>query len=67
MVKEPDIVHDRGTFWVLKEPHCYNVLQSGPTHSLTLVQFAPTEDGKSLAIACCDYKADRAAKEVSNG
>jgi hypothetical protein len=57
---EKDIVHEKGGFWVFRDRSGYLVLKTGITHSSTLCTFPLTADGRSLAIAYCDYKAKRA-------
>jgi len=60
-MKESDIMHENGDFWVLREKKHYNVLKSGHVASTSIVQYAPTADGLSLAIAYADYRAGRDA------
>jgi hypothetical protein len=65
-MKESDIMHENGRYWVGKTQAGYAVFQTGLTHSESSVTFAPDSDGLSLAIAHCDYKsrtwAEREAK-----
>lgn len=58
--REEDIMHETGDYWVLdnRKQGCYEVLQSGSTHSVVLQAFARTPDGLSLAKKYADYKAD---------
>jgi len=56
-MRESDIMHENGVFWVAKDKSGYLVLETGVTHSKTLSTFAKDADGLSLAIAYCDYEA----------
>ena len=58
-MRESDIMHENGNFWVAKDKSGYLVLECGITHSKTLCTFAKDTDGLSLAVAYCDYKAKR--------
>ena len=56
MVKEKQIVHENGDFWVLQEKaKVFTVMKAGITHSTSIQSF----DDLSLATAYCDYKANR--------
>ncbi len=59
MIRESEIIHERGSYWVLRTRRSFDVMQCGLTHSTTVQSFAPSADGKSLAIAYCDYKGQR--------
>ncbi|EJV1664328.1 TPA: hypothetical protein SMO99_003009 [Proteus mirabilis] len=59
-MREKDIVHENGKFWVLRDKGAYSVMKSGVTHSEGDSSYALTEDGLSIAIARCDYLAGRA-------
>lgn len=62
-MKEHDIIHENGRFCVYRNrgknnvANAYTVYAQGLTHSVPDSSYAPTEDGKSLAIARCDYLA----------
>lgn len=57
MIKEKDIVHENGNFWVLKSGNEYHVMRSGLTHSTGDSAY----DSLDLAVARCNYLAKRAA------
>ena len=59
MHKEQDIVHENGSYWVLKdrEHKAYTVLKSGITHSTADSSYSLNDDGLSIAIARCNYLA----------
>lgn len=63
MYKEADIMHENGKFWVLrnKARKMYEICESGFTHSVSTCGFEMDDDGLSLAIAYCDYRASRCA------
>jgi hypothetical protein len=61
-MKERDIKHENGRFWVGDTRNSYTVYRGGPTHSTPDSSYARTPDGLSIAIARCDYLAKRAAK-----
>lgn len=55
------IMHENGDYWVAREKEGYGVYRSGITHS-TLdgnVLYPKDADGLSIAIARCDYLANR--------
>lgn len=56
---EADIVHETKTHWVLRNGRTkrksYEVLKLGPQVSTVVQAFEFTDDGKSLAIAYCNY------------
>lgn len=58
-MRESDIVHENGDYWVGKEPTAYTVYKSGVTHSVSDSSYAKDADGLSIAIARCDYLARR--------
>jgi hypothetical protein len=60
-MREADIMHENGSFWVGKVKAGYAVFKTGLTHSESTVTFALDADGLSLAKAYCDYKAQREA------
>lgn len=54
-MKESDILHESGRFWVFKDRYGFHVMASGSTVSVGDSSYAD----KSLAIARCDYLARR--------
>lgn len=56
-MKESNIVHENGDFWVLAKPNSYVVFQSGITHSVSDSAYRKDADGLSIAKARCDYLA----------
>lgn len=62
MTREADIVHQNGGFWVLRDRAAYVVMRDTPTHAVSDCGFPKTDDGLSIAVARCDYLAQRAAR-----
>jgi len=60
MLRESDIMHESGAFWVCRDRDRYTVLRAGVTHSVSDSAYAKTPDGLSLAIARAKYLAKRA-------
>lgn len=58
-MKEKDIIHENGKFWVLKNKDGYHVMVCGVTHSTSDSSYAQAD----LAVARCDYLAKRSAAE----
>lgn len=66
-MKESDLVHENGDFWVCKTQKnwfgspekTYSIYRNQLTHSVPVASFEQNEDGLSLAIAYCDYRAKR--------
>jgi hypothetical protein len=56
-MRESDIVHENGDYWVAREHAVYTVYKSGVTHSVSDSSYAKDADGLSIAIARCDYLA----------
>jgi hypothetical protein len=56
-MRELDIVHENGDYWVAKEKAAYTVYKAGVTHSVSDSSYAKDADGLSLAIARCNYLA----------
>jgi hypothetical protein len=50
-MKESDIKHEVGRYWVLDHKTGYSVMASGITHSIPDSTYARTPDGLSIAIA----------------
>lgn len=60
--KESDIMHENGKYWVLKDrkhPASYTVMITGATYSVSDSAYPLTEDGLSIAIARCNYLANK--------
>lgn len=60
--KEKDIIHENGAFWVLRGRDAYYVMKTGATCSTSESAYRLNEDGKSIAVARCDYLAGRAKR-----
>lgn len=58
MIKEKDIMHENGKFWVLRKGGVFYVMVAEVTHSSSDSAY----EDLSLAIYRCDYLARRAAK-----
>lgn len=58
-MKEADIKHENGRFWVGDNKKDYTVYESGITHSTPDSSYEHDEDGLSIAIARCDFLAER--------
>lgn len=54
-MKEKDIKHEAGHFWVADCGNFYAVMVVGLTHSVSESAYDRTEDGLSLAVARCNY------------
>lgn len=59
-MREEDIMHEAGDYWVGRERNAYTVFKNVGTHSVSDSAYHKTEDGLSIAIARCDYLAKRA-------
>lgn len=57
--REKDIKHENGRYWVLDTGRAYAVMVSGVTHSESESAYERTDDGLSIAVARCDYLANR--------
>lgn len=60
-MRESDIVHQVGRFWVWRGRTQYTVFCDGITHATSDSAYEKTSDGLSIAIARCDYLAKREA------
>ena len=60
MIKESQIKHENGAYWVLDTKRAYEVLRAGSTHSVVDSAYARDADGLSIAIARCNYLAQKA-------
>lgn len=58
MIKEKDIMHENGKFWVLRKGGVFYVMVAEVTHSSSDSAY----EDLSLAIYRCDYLARRVAK-----
>jgi hypothetical protein len=60
---EADIIHQAGPFWVgrTRSPPSFTVYQVKATASHPDSSYAPDDDGRSMAVARCNYMARRAA------
>ena len=54
-MKESDIMHENGKYWVLREKDRHTVVKMGFTHGISDSSYEKTDDGLSIAIARCDY------------
>lgn len=57
MLKEKDIIHENGIFWVIKDKAGFHVMKSGITHSTSDSSYSSLD----LAIARCNYLAKHSA------
>ena len=60
-MKESDIKHEAGRFWVGDTGRSYTVFAQHITHSVSESAYARDADGLSIAVARCDYLAKREA------
>jgi len=58
-VKESDILHENGRFWVCKIRGAYHVMRPHQCASITDSAYRLDADGLSIAKARCDYLARR--------
>jgi len=61
-LREKDIKHEAGSYWVADLGDSYSVMQSGLTHSVSDSHYHRNSDGLSIAVARCNYLAKREAK-----
>lgn len=54
-MKEKDILHEFGKYWVCKTNDSYTVYKVGVTHSTPDSSYVLNTDGLSIAIARCNY------------
>lgn len=57
MIRETDIVHQTGDFWVYRGRSSYIVFRNGITAATSDSVYVRDPDGLSIAIARCDYLA----------
>jgi len=65
-MKESNIIHENGRFWVCDADGQYTVYRITITHSQADSSYPKTDDGKSLAIARCNYLALRHNPDIAN-
>lgn len=58
-MRECDILHENGSYWVGRERAAYVVYKTGVVCSVSDSAYAKTPDGLSIAKARCDYLAKR--------
>ena len=58
-MREKDIMHECGAYWVCAHRDQYTVYRSGVTHSTADSAYSKDADGISIAIARCEYLATR--------
>lgn len=61
-LREKDIRHENGNYWVAELDNTYTVFKTGITHSTSIQSFKRDSDGLSNAIGYCDYLAKRRLK-----
>lgn len=61
-MRESDILHEAGEFWVLSQKNEYTVFENNLTHSHSRASFQKNEDGLSCAVSYCEYLASRRTK-----
>lgn len=61
-MRESDILHQNGPYWVGRTRESYTVYREGVTHSTPDSSYQQTPDGLSIAIARADYLARRSAR-----
>lgn len=54
-MKESDIIHEAGRYWVCKVQNTYTVYRSGVTHSTSDSSYRQDPNGLSIAIARANY------------
>lgn len=64
MIKEKDIKHENGSYWVLDTQDSYTVMKIDTTHSISVQSFKCDADGLSCAIAYCNFLAKRSIKKA---
>ena len=58
-MRESDILHENGDYWVARERKAYVVYRVGLSVSISDSAYPKSPDGLSIAIARCDYLAKR--------
>lgn len=67
-MRESDIIHQNGRFWVARERgkrNAYVVYRDGATHATSDSAYTPDASGLSVAIARCNYLAKWEAEKSS--
>lgn len=54
-MKESDILHESGSFFVIKDTDCYSVYRNVGCYSQFDSAYHKTQGGLSIAIARCNY------------
>lgn len=62
-VKECEIVHESGQFWVYRNQTAYTVMRAGLTCSISVQSFEKSEAGLSLAVAYANYLANKKSEQ----
>ena len=63
-MRESDIMHENGEFWVAREPRGFVVYRNAAWSSTSDSAYERSADGLSIAIARCDYLAKRRASQI---
>lgn len=58
-MRESDIIHENGNYWVGRTLGAYTVFKIDGYVSYPDSSYENSEDGKSIAIARCNYLAER--------
>lgn len=61
MTRESDIMHETGSYFVLRVREAYTVYKNGHVHATADSSYPLTNDGLSIAKARADYLARREA------
>lgn len=64
-MRETDIIHEAGNYWVARERAAYVVYKQGVTHSVSDSAYNKDADGLSITIARCDYLARRVNQQTT--
>ena len=59
-MRERDIEHENGNYWVTRQRGVYTVFVTGPTHSVSDSSYLDL----SVAIARCDYLAKTGSPDI---
>lgn len=65
-MRESDIKHENGAYWVCDTRDSYTVYKVCGTHSEPDSSYARDADGLSIAVARCNYLANRKEKQNAN-
>jgi len=58
-MREKDIKHENGNYWVLDTGKSYAVMKIAGTHSVSDSEYKRDSDGLSIAIYRCNYLAKK--------